>query len=60
MLVLKLEFCYYVVMKSKNEELPKKIEERIKMREKKHKPKMRVSGKSVFQLKKILKRDTNY
>jgi hypothetical protein len=38
----------------KEVELPKKIEERIKMREKKKQPKMKVSGKSVFQIKKII------
>jgi hypothetical protein len=38
----------------KEVELPKKTEERIKMREKKKKPKMKVSGKRVFQLKKII------
>ena len=38
----------------KEVELPKKTEERIKMREKKKQPKMQVSGKRVFQLKNIL------
>lgn len=38
----------------KEVELPKKTEERIKMREKKKQPKMKVSGKSVFKLKNIL------
>jgi hypothetical protein len=38
----------------KEVELPKKIEERIKMREKKKQPKMKISGKRVFQLKKII------
>ena len=38
----------------KEVELPKKTEERLKMREKKQKPKMKVSGKRVFQLKNIL------
>jgi hypothetical protein len=36
-------------------ELPENIEKKIKRREKKGKPKMRVSGKRVFQLKKIIK-----
>jgi len=40
-------------MKRENE-LPKKTTEKIKMREKKIKPKMPVSGKSVFGLKKII------
>ncbi len=36
-------------------ELPEKIIEKIEQREKKKKPKMKVSGKRVFQLKKLLK-----
>jgi len=35
-------------------ELPEKVEEKIERREKKKKPKMKVSGKSVFKIKKIL------
>ena len=38
----------------KEVELPKKTEERLKMREKKQKPKMKVSGKSVFKIKKLI------
>ena len=42
------------------EELIKNVEEKIKekieRREKKKKPKMRVSGKRVFQLKKLIKK----
>jgi hypothetical protein len=38
----------------KEVEIPKKTEERIKMREKKKQPKMKVSGKSVFKLKQII------
>jgi len=37
------------------DELLKNIEKKIARREKKKKPKMKVSGKSVFQIKKILK-----
>jgi len=39
-----------------NSELPEKTLEKIEGREKKSKPKMRVSGKRVFQLKKLLKK----
>jgi len=35
--------------------IPKGIEAKIEKREKKIKPKMRVSGKRVFQLKNLLK-----
>jgi hypothetical protein len=38
----------------KEVELPKKIAEKIKMREKKKQPKMKVSGKSVFKLKGLI------
>jgi len=38
----------------KEVELPKKTAERIKMREKKKQPKMKVSGKSVFKLKGLI------
>jgi hypothetical protein len=37
-------------------ELPEKVNSKINGREKKKKPKMRVSGKRVFQLKEIKKR----
>ena len=37
-------------------EMPEGAESRIKGREKKKQPKMRVSGKRVFQLKEIKKR----
>jgi hypothetical protein len=37
-------------------DLPKKTKEKIKKRDKKRKPKMRISGKRVFQLKKIFKK----
>jgi len=33
--------------------IPKKTKKKIESREKKRKPKMKVSGKGVFQLKKI-------
>jgi len=36
-------------------EIPKKTKHKIKQREKKIKPKIRVSGKRVFQLKRIIK-----
>ncbi len=38
------------------EEMPGKFRGRIKKREKRRKPKMRISGKRVFQLKKIFKK----
>jgi len=38
------------------EEMPGKFRSRIKKREKRRKPKMRISGKRVFQLKKIFKK----
>lgn len=38
------------------EELPGKFRSKMKKREKKKKPKMRVSGKRVFQLKKIFRK----
>lgn len=41
-------------MAKKEEELPKIVEEKIENREKKRKPKMKVSGKGVFQIKKLL------
>lgn len=41
-------------MLKKEEELPKDMEEKIENREKKRKPRMKVSGKSVFQIKKLL------
>jgi len=37
-------------------ELPKKTENKIESREKKRKPKMKVSGKSVFEIKKLIKK----
>lgn len=37
-------------------EMPERAETKIKRREKKKKPKMKVSGKRVFQLKEIKKR----
>jgi hypothetical protein len=37
-------------------ELPEKVEKKIKRREIKKEPKMRVSGKRVFQLKNIIKK----
>lgn len=48
-----MNFVIIGLMK-KEAELPKKTEEKIKMREKKIKPKMKISGKSVFKLKNIL------
>ena len=36
------------------DELVEKVEEKIERREKKKKPKMKVSGKRVFQLKRII------
>jgi hypothetical protein len=36
------------------DDLPKRAKAKIERREKKQKPKMRVSGKSVFQLKRII------
>jgi len=36
-------------------EISKKTKHKIEKREKKRKPKMKVSGKGVFQLKKIIK-----
>jgi hypothetical protein len=36
------------------EDLPGKFRTKIKKREKRRKPKMRISGKRVFQLKKII------
>jgi hypothetical protein len=44
-------------MDNKISELPLKVEEKIERREKKKKPKMKVSGKSVFQLKKVLNKN---
>lgn len=38
------------------EEMPGRFRSRIKKREKRKKPKMRISGKRVFQLKKIFKK----
>jgi len=38
----------------KIDELLESVEKKIERREKKKKPKMRVSGKRVFQLKKII------
>jgi hypothetical protein len=38
----------------KEAEIPEKTKQRIKMREKKNKPKMKVSGKSVFKIKQII------
>jgi hypothetical protein len=52
-IAFKNDFCYNWIMK-KEVELPKKTAEKIKMREKKIRPKMPVSGKSVFKLKKII------
>jgi len=37
-------------------ELTEEVKAKIKKREKKRKPKMRVSGKRVFQLKNLLKK----
>lgn len=37
-------------------DLPKKIKKKIERREKKRKPKMKVSGKGIFQLKKLIKK----
>ena len=36
------------------DELVEKVEEKIERREKKKKPKMKVSGKRVFQLKQLI------
>ena len=35
-------------------ELPKEVEAKIETRDKKRKPKMKVSGKGVFQIKKLI------
>lgn len=43
-----------IKLMKKEVELPKKTEEQIKMRDKKHAPKMKVSGKSVFKLKGLI------
>jgi hypothetical protein len=45
---------YMAKRKNEDLELPNKIEAKIETRDKKRKPKMKVSGKSVFQIKKIL------
>lgn len=42
--------------KKEIEELEKQIEKKIKRREKKKRPKMKVSGKGVFELRKIITR----
>jgi len=42
--------------KNNYSELPEKVEKKIKRRESKKEPKMRVSGKRVFQLKSIIKK----
>ena len=50
---------YFVIIKimpQTQDELPKNIKEKIERREKKKKPKIKVSGKRVFQLKKILRK----
>lgn len=39
-----------------SENLPEKFRSKVKKREKRRKPKMRISGKRVFQLKKIFKK----
>lgn len=39
-----------------SENLPEKFRNKAKKREKRRKPKMRISGKRVFQLKKIFKK----
>lgn len=36
--------------------IPAKTKKKIEMREKKRKPKMKVSGKGVFQLKRIIRK----
>lgn len=43
-------------MKNNWEEIEKKTAQKAKQREKKKKPKMKVSGKSVFGLQKLIKR----
>jgi len=44
---------YMAESKNKYPELPEQMENKIKQRENKRKPKMKVSGKRVFQLKRI-------
>jgi len=43
-------------MKGKLEQIQEEIEKKAKQRAKKKKPKMKVSGKSVFRLQKIMKK----
>lgn len=45
-------------MKNDLGQFKKKVEKRAKSREKKKKPKMKVSGKSVFKLKEIISQKT--
>jgi hypothetical protein len=44
-------------MKSEIERLEKKAEKKAQSREKKKRPKMKVSGKSVFKLQEIIRKD---
>ncbi len=43
-------------MKNDLEQIEEKVEKKSKQRIKKKKPKMKVSGKSVFQIQKMLKK----
>ncbi len=43
-------------MKENLEQIEEKVEKKAKQRAKKKNPKMKVSGKSVFQLQKIIKK----
>jgi len=47
---------YMAESKKNYSEVPEPVENRIKQRENKRKPKMKVSGKRVFQLKQIKQR----
>jgi len=43
-------------MKDKSSQLEEKVEKKAKRRQKKRRPSMRVSGKSVFQLRKTIRK----
>ena len=55
-LLFGIYFVIIKIMPQTQDELPKNIKEKIERREKKKKPKIKVSGKRVFQLKKILRK----
>lgn len=42
------------------EKLQKELEKKAKKRERKRKPKMRISGRGVFELRKIIKKKVKY